>query len=239
MGAAPIGSQPLLPAAAGSRSLGGAQVCRSRWCCIRSSPFSTSLVRSRRLAMCPGDDVVFVASTPGPVTDHTGRSALVASASLDDVPSPDVVVVPGGFGDTELDAAVVRWLRKVHARRPGRRASARGRSTLRRPGSFDGVDATTHWARKDRSSIGCPLRARAGGRAGQGDHGSGVSSGIDMALASRRALARAPRWPSWCSSGSNTTRSHRSMPVRRRRRRPRSWSSLVARLADTLSDDAL
>src|SRR4051812_32557097 len=61
-----------------------------------------------------GDEVVFVAYQAGHVPDHTGRAGLIATSSLDEVPHPDVVVVPGGFGDTELDVVVVEWLRRVH-----------------------------------------------------------------------------------------------------------------------------
>ena len=44
----------------------------------------------------PGHDVVFVGAEAGSVIDHTGRCPLVASASFAEVPSPEVVVVPGG-----------------------------------------------------------------------------------------------------------------------------------------------
>src|SRR3712207_7887395 len=43
----------------------------------------------------PISRVVFVASEPGPVSADSRMLTLVAEASLDDVPSPDVVCVPG------------------------------------------------------------------------------------------------------------------------------------------------
>src|SRR5262245_9821974 len=62
----------------------------------------------------PGNDVMFVAAQAGPVRDHTGRAGLVATRSFADVPTPDIVVVPGGLHDTELQAELVQWLRAVH-----------------------------------------------------------------------------------------------------------------------------
>ena len=131
----------------------------------------------------PGDDVVFVGSTAGPVTDHTGRSGLVASASLDDVPNPDVVVVPGGFGDTELDGAVVRWLRRVHATTTWTTSVCTGSMYLAAAGILKGVDATTHWARKDRlEQLGARYVPERVVERGKVITAAGVSSGIDMAL---------------------------------------------------------
>jgi transcriptional regulator GlxA family with amidase domain len=131
----------------------------------------------------PGDDVVFVASTAGLLADHTGRSGLVASASLDDVPSPDVVVVPGAFGDTELDSAVVRWLQRVHATTTWTTSVCTGSIYLAAAGILDGVDATTHWARKDRlEQLGARYVPERVVERGKVITAAGVSSGIDMAL---------------------------------------------------------
>ena len=47
------------------------------------------------LAAAPGIQSVFVAAEAGAVVDDTGLCALQASASLGDVASADVVVVPG------------------------------------------------------------------------------------------------------------------------------------------------
>src|SRR3954453_717646 len=60
----------------------------------------------------PDHDVVFVGAEAGPVADHTGRCPLVASASFAEVPSPDVVVVPGG-NSKDFSCPVATWLRAV------------------------------------------------------------------------------------------------------------------------------
>nr|BFE85165.1 hypothetical protein GCM10020093_077660 [Planobispora longispora] len=50
------------------------------------------------LAFTPGWSVTFVAAAPGPVTDDRGSLAMTATASFEDVPRPDVILVPGGPG---------------------------------------------------------------------------------------------------------------------------------------------
>jgi len=46
------------------------------------------------LARLPDTEVKFVASTPGPKKTDVGL-VLTADSSLDDVPAPDVIVIPG------------------------------------------------------------------------------------------------------------------------------------------------
>ncbi len=121
----------------------------------------------------PGHDVVFVAGEAGPVIDHTGRCPLVASASFDEVTAPDVVMVPGELL-AERDDRLVQWLRQVHAATTWTTSVCTGSLYLAAAGILDGLDATTHWARKEgfRASRR-PLHRGAGGRARQGHHRSG------------------------------------------------------------------
>jgi transcriptional regulator GlxA family with amidase domain len=131
----------------------------------------------------PGNDVVFVAAEAGPVVDHTGRAGLVATKAFADVPTPDVVVVPGGLRDTELQTELVEWLRAVHPTTTWTTSVCTGAIYLAAAGILDGVDATTHWVRK-------PALERLGGHyvtdrvveRGKIITAAGVSSGIDMAL---------------------------------------------------------
>lgn len=48
------------------------------------------------LRATPGIELVFVAEHAGSVASDGPPVALVADRSLDEVPSPDIVVVPGG-----------------------------------------------------------------------------------------------------------------------------------------------
>jgi transcriptional regulator GlxA family with amidase domain len=135
------------------------------------------------LADVPGNDVVFVAADAGPVIDHTGRSPLTASTSFADLRHPDVVVVPGGLGGNEHDPAVVEWLRAVHPGTTWTTSVCTGSICLAAAGILDGLDATTHWARKEHLEEhgACYTEERVV------EHGkvitaAGVSSGIDMAL---------------------------------------------------------
>ncbi|MFH8489069.1 DJ-1/PfpI family protein [Streptomyces longisporoflavus] len=53
------------------------------------------------LSRVPGAETVFVAQRPGPVRNDGGSLALVADRALVDVPEPDVLVVPGGPGQSD------------------------------------------------------------------------------------------------------------------------------------------
>src|SRR5262249_48184438 len=68
------------------------------------------------LSRIPGGAVKFVAKEPGPKRTDVGSLALVADYTLDQVPSPDIVVVPGGPGQTALmdDEQVLNWIRQAH-----------------------------------------------------------------------------------------------------------------------------
>ena len=89
---------------------------------------------------------VFVAAEAGAVVDDTGSCPLLASASLADVVSADVVVVPGSDGSVRPGPC------------PGPVAPGRapdddwtlsvgtGSSYLAAAGVLDGAAAATHWA---------------------------------------------------------------------------------------------
>jgi transcriptional regulator GlxA family with amidase domain len=130
----------------------------------------------------PDCEIRFVASSPGQIVDHTGHTGLLGS-SLDEVPRPDVVVVPGGFGDTELDREVVRWLRRVHETTTWTTSVCTGSIYLAAAGILSGLDATTHWARKERlEQLGAHYVPQRVVERGKIITAAGVSSGIDMGL---------------------------------------------------------
>jgi transcriptional regulator GlxA family with amidase domain len=135
------------------------------------------------LADVPGNDVEFVAAAAGPVVDHTGRGTLIATKSFADVPNPDIVVVPGGLNDTELQPELLEWLRKVHPTTTWTTSVCTGAVYLAAAGILDGLDATTHWARKRAlEQLGAHYTEQRVVERGKVITAAGVSSGIDMAF---------------------------------------------------------
>src|SRR5438270_10184225 len=69
------------------------------------------------LSRLPGARVQFLAAEPGPKRTETEMLALTADGALADLPDPDVVMVPGGFGTRDLmdDQEMLDWLRGAHS----------------------------------------------------------------------------------------------------------------------------
>jgi transcriptional regulator GlxA family with amidase domain len=135
------------------------------------------------LADVPGHDVSFVAAELGPLVDHTGRGSLTATQTLSEVSSPDIVVVPGGFGDLVLQQDLVEWLRAVHPTTTWTTSVCTGSIYLGAAGLLTGLDATTHWARRAQlERLGARYSEERVVQQGKIITAAGVSSGIDMAL---------------------------------------------------------
>jgi putative intracellular protease/amidase len=102
------------------------------------------------LARLPDTAVKFVASTPGPKTTDAGL-ILTADRSFDDVPTPDVIVVPGSGKVPFLDDPVaVEWLRQAHQATQWTTSVCTGSMLLGAAGILKGRRATSHWAVRDR-----------------------------------------------------------------------------------------
>jgi transcriptional regulator GlxA family with amidase domain len=133
----------------------------------------------------PGNESVFVAEHTGPIRNESDTLTMVADARLDEVPEPDIVVVPGGFGNRMLleHEPLHDWIRSVHETSAWTTSVCTGSLLLAAAGLLDGAPATTHWLARDRlAELGAkPVPDRVV------EHGkivtaAGVSSGIDMAL---------------------------------------------------------
>jgi putative intracellular protease/amidase len=137
------------------------------------------------LSRLPGAAVTFVAKEPGPKRTENGMLALSADASLEELPDPEVIVVPGGFGTRELmnDEAIVSWLRRAHETSQWTTSVCTGSLLLAAAGILDGLEATTHWLVLDmlRAYGATPVQRRVVEQ-GKVITAAGVSSGIDMAL---------------------------------------------------------
>ena len=140
------------------------------------------------LSRLPGATVTFVAraaSAPGPVRSDNGMLAITADATLADLPNPDVLVVPGGFGTRALleDEELIGWIRSAHATSAWTASVCTGSLLLAAAGLLDGADATTHWAaRGELERLGARYVGERVVERGKIVTGAGVSAGIDMAL---------------------------------------------------------
>jgi putative intracellular protease/amidase len=136
------------------------------------------------LARLPGADVKFVASTPGQVKTDVG-AVLVADSRLEDVPSPDIIVVPGGPGTlaTLGDAMAVEWLRRAHESSKWTTSVCTGSLLLGAAGVLEGKRVTSHWILRDMlREFGAEPVAERVVVEGKVITAAGVSAGIDMAL---------------------------------------------------------
>jgi len=137
------------------------------------------------LSSLPGAEVVFVAAKAGPVVDESGFLEVRAHASFDDVPDPDVLLVPGGIitGTLVPDHPIVGWIARAHPTTTWTTSVCTGALLLAGAGVLRGVNATTHWgAFDDLARLGAnPVHERIV-RSGKIVTAAGVSAGIDMAL---------------------------------------------------------
>jgi putative intracellular protease/amidase len=133
----------------------------------------------------PGNESIFVAEKTGPVRNESDTLSMVADAMIDEVRSPDIVVVPGGFGNRVLleHEPLHDWIRTVHENTAWTTSVCTGALLLAAAGLLDGVRATTHWLARDLlAELGAkPVPDRVV-KEGKIVTAAGVSSGIDMAL---------------------------------------------------------
>lgn len=139
------------------------------------------------LQRLPGATVTFIADRTGEFRTDNGFLGLLADATYDEVPNPDVIVVPGGVGTRALmaDHPILDWLRSAHETARFTTSVCTGSLVLAAAGLLPGLEATTHWGAMDTLAEhgAVPTSKRVV------EHleervitAAGVSSGIDMAL---------------------------------------------------------
>lgn len=137
------------------------------------------------LQRLPGAEVCFVGHSKGEVRSDNGFLGLMVDYVFDEIPNPDIVVVPGGFGTRALvnDEAILDWIRTAHGASRFTTSVCTGSLLLGAAGLLDGLSATTHFAaRQLLAKYGAtPSEARIV-EEGKIITAAGVSSGIDMAL---------------------------------------------------------
>jgi putative intracellular protease/amidase len=137
------------------------------------------------LCRLPGATVTFVAEKPGEVRTDTGRLGVAADASLAELTAPDVVVIPGGPGQTQQmdNAAILDWVRGAHETSTWTTSVCTGSLILAAAGVLEGIKATSHWLALDQlRAFGAEPTLERVVEQGKVITSAGVSSGIDMAL---------------------------------------------------------
>jgi transcriptional regulator GlxA family with amidase domain len=143
------------------------------------------------LSKLPGMTVKYVAAQPG-VKKCDGGLGIVADFSLEDVPRPDVVLIPGGKGIKSLlgDTKVIGWVRSAHENSKWTASVCTGAIVLGAAGILKGLRATTHWLAIEQlgkfGAIACGERVVIDGKI---ISSAGVSAGIDMALTLAERIA--------------------------------------------------
>lgn len=138
------------------------------------------------LSRMPGAETVFVAERPGPVRNDSGSLALVADRAFTDVPAPDILVVPGGPGqsDNMANETLLAWLRSADATSTWTTSVCTGSLLLAAAGLLTGRRATSHWlALAELERFGVEPTGERVVFDGKYVTAAGVSSGIDMGLA--------------------------------------------------------
>jgi transcriptional regulator GlxA family with amidase domain len=136
------------------------------------------------LCRLPGAEWTFVAEQRGEIRTDTGRLGMTADASLDEYGQPDIVIVPGGAHDAQLENRVLLdWLAQVHEGTSTTASVCTGSVILAAAGILDGLPAVTHWLSMDQlGSFGAVPTPERVVRSGKVITAAGVSAGIDMAL---------------------------------------------------------
>ena len=132
----------------------------------------------------PNAKVHFVAEKKGLYADTKGMQVM-ADTSLDELPFPDMLIVPGGFGVDALltNEAVLDWVRHAHERSIWTVSVCSGALLLGAAGILNDKKATTHWNRKGQLAAYCPhILEERYVLDGKVMTSAGVSAGIDMAL---------------------------------------------------------
>jgi putative intracellular protease/amidase len=137
------------------------------------------------LSRLPDSELTFVGYEVGPVRTDNERLAMHADAVFEDIPEPEVIVVPGGWGTRALldDERILSWLRHAHERSQWTTSVCTGSLLLGAAGVLDGLEATSHWLELDAlAEYGASPTGRRVVEQGKVITSAGVSSGIDMGL---------------------------------------------------------
>jgi putative intracellular protease/amidase len=137
------------------------------------------------LSRLPGASVTWLAHEPGVVRNDNAMLGIEATAAFEELPDPEIVLVPGGTGTNDFleDERLVGWIRRAHETSEWTTSVCTGALLLGAAGVLDGLEATTHWLdMKDLERYGARPTGRRVVEQGKVITAAGVSSGIDMGL---------------------------------------------------------
>jgi transcriptional regulator GlxA family with amidase domain len=138
------------------------------------------------LTHLPGSQVIFASERARGVTDDTRTLTLVADAAYEDVPAPDILLIPGGPGQAAQmgDGPLRDWLLAADETSTWTASVCTGALILAAAGLLTGREATTYWLAKDElARLGAKPQDRRYVFDGKYVTAAGVSAGIDMSLA--------------------------------------------------------
>src|SRR5215208_5856032 len=142
----------------------------------------------------PGAEITWLAHEPGPVATDTGMLRILADAAFEDLPDPDILIVPGGTGTDDFldDDRFLGWIRQAHETSDWTTSVCTGSLLLGAAGLLDGLEATTYWLdMDDLERYGARPTGRRVVEQGKIITAAGVSSGIDMGLVLAAKIAGA------------------------------------------------
>ncbi|HEY3881978.1 MAG TPA: DJ-1/PfpI family protein [Trebonia sp.] len=134
----------------------------------------------------PDTEVIFAAERERGVTDDTGTLTLSARAAYAQVPNPDIIVIPGGPGQSAqmTPGPLQDWLVAADQTSAWTTSVCTGSLILAGAGLLGGRAATTNWMAMDElRRLGALPRRERYVFDGKYVTGAGVSAGIDLALA--------------------------------------------------------
>ncbi len=144
------------------------------------------------LSRLPGARVSFLAEQVGPQRTDTGQLGLLADRTLEDLPNPDIVLVPGGPGQSALmqDGPVHAWLRGADATSTWTASVCTGSLILGAAGLLTGKRATSNWQALDElGGLGVEVVPERVVFDGKYATSAGVTAGLDMALSLAAKIA--------------------------------------------------
>ena len=134
----------------------------------------------------PGAEVVLCATNRVRLSDENDLLHFDIEHTFADVPTPDVLLIPGGLATRRIvrdDPSIVEWVRSAHQHTKYTTSVCTGALVLGAAGVLDGLRATTHWAAYDHiRGYGATATEDRVVIEGKVVTGAGVSAGIDLAL---------------------------------------------------------